>query len=497
MVDRSTFPPQDHFHLQQRFEADIFDCEVEGCIPKELDGALFRVGSDWAYPPKFADDVPFNQDGYISRFRIKGGKCSYSGRWINTLRLQKNRAAGRQLFGYYRNPHTDDSSVQDLLHPEWRSVANTAPLAHGGKLFALKEDGLPYQIDPCTLQTLGQWDFQGQYQCPTFTAHPKIDPATGEMICYGYEASGMASNDLRVFSISAAGKLQREVRLNVPYVSMLHDIALTEKHIIFPVFPYVTSTDWLQLGKVHWAWDQSLPTWFGILPRDGEAEDVRWFNGPTSAVMHTANARTEGDKVILDAPIFDGNPFPFFPALDGSPWDPIKGRATIRRTTFDLSSKQDSYAQEILFPDLGVVDLIRIDDRFTSLPYRYAFTAFNDPSCPFDRDRAGDIRRPIANSYGRFDMRERRFESFFAGATHSLQEVEVVPRHRGAAEGDGFVIGVANNFAKLRSELVIVDAQNLPAGELARIILPFRSNVQVHGRWYDASSLPQLATEIL
>jgi carotenoid cleavage dioxygenase-like enzyme len=496
MSEFSNFP-RSRFYAPQRFEVDLFDCEVAGKIPQELDGVFLRVGSDWAFPPMFKDDSPFNQDGYVSRFRIKNGRCSYKGRWVRTKRFTDNLAVGRQLYGYYRNPFTDDPSVRNPDRPGLRTLANTAAMAHSGRLFALKEDGLPHEIDPVTLDTIGPWDFAGEYRCPTFTAHPKRDPLTGELIAYGYEATGLATDDLWLTVIAPNGTVTRHVRFKVPYVSMIHDIALTDRHIIFPVFPYVTSLDRLRTGKIHWAWDPTAPTYYGIFPRDGEAKDMRWFKGPSRAIVHTINGRSENGKVTLDAPIFDGNPFPFFPSVDGSPWDPGKGRAFVRRVTFDLNSKADTYHEEIVFPEPSVTDLVRIDERYTAQPYRYTFTSYNDESKPFDRAVSGDIKRRISNSYGRFDMQGRKLSSYFAGPTHSLQEVCFIPRKPNAPEGDGFIMGVAHNFAEMRSELIIADAMNMEAGDVARVILPFRSDVQVHGHWFTSADLPSLANENL
>jgi carotenoid cleavage dioxygenase len=495
MVDFSGRAPLDGFFAPQRFEADVADCQVLGQIPADLDGAFVRIGSDWAYPPLHADDAPFNEDGYVSRFRFRGGRCSYRGRWIKTRRYKNNHAAGRQLYGYYRNPWTDDPLVRDVERPALRSTANTAPMAHAGRLFALKEDGLPHEIDPVTLDTLEVCDFHGGYKSQTFTAHPKTDPVTGEMFAYGYEATGPASNDLWFTVLDKTGKVTRELRLKTPYVSMVHDIALTRTHIVIPVFPYVTSLEWLKAGRIHWAWDHGAPLYYGVLPRDGEAKDLRWFKGPPRAVVHTLNARSEGEKVILEAPIFDGNPFPFFPALDGTPWNPEKGRALIRRVTFDLASKDDGFHEEILFGGRAVSDLMRIDDRFVSLPYRYGYTAFQDPQKPFTADLPGPWRRRLVNSYGRFDLHSGETQSYFAGPCHSLQEVQFVPRKGSNREGDGYLLGVAGNFAESRSELVIVDAEHLAAGDLARVILPFRSTLQVHGKWFTAEELPALGAE--
>lgn len=119
-----------------------------------------------------------------SAFRIARGRVAYRGRWIRTRRFEANLGAGRQTYGYYRNPYTDDLSVRDLDRPEVRTVMNTAPFAHARRLFATKEGGLPHEIDPVALSTVGLGhDFEGGYRSPTFTAHPKTDPVSGDLVC--------------------------------------------------------------------------------------------------------------------------------------------------------------------------------------------------------------------------------------------------------------------------------------------------------------------------
>ena len=485
MVDFSNQPTMKGFFAPTRFEVDVYDCEVVGKIPTDINGAFVRLGGDWFYPPKSADDSPFNVDGYVSMFRFKNGIVDFKGRWVKTPRFLADRAAHKQLFGMYRNPLTDDPSVKDLD----RTVSNTTPLAFAGKLFTLKEDSLPYEINCNTLETIGPWNFHGKYKSLTFTAHPKVDPVSGEMICYGYEATGLETNDVFLYTINKKGEVTREVRFKVPYISMVHDIGLTQKHVIIPVFGFVTSMERLKEGKVHWGWDSKAPSYVGVIPRDGDGKDIRWFKGPERATVHTLNARTEGEKVILEAPIYDSNPFPFFPPIDGSPWDPQKARAFIRRNTFNLGSNDDGFTEEKLF-QMNVSDLGRVDDRFLSLPYRYAFTAYGDRDRPFDEARAGNLKGRVNNCYGRFDLATGKMNSYFAGDTHSLQEVCFIPRTNSTEEGAGYIIGVASNYAEMRSELIIADAQHLEDGDVARVILPFRATAQVHGRWMAENELP-------
>lgn len=470
-----------------RFEADVYDCEVtEGSIPTELDGTFYRVGGDWFYPPKFHDDSPFNADGYVTMFRFSNGSVDYRGRFVRTPRYLADAKVRRQLFGYYRNGRTDDPSVRGVS----RNVANTNLIAHAGKLFALKEDSRPMMIDPDTLETLGEWDFHGDYGAPTFTAHPKVDHATGEMITYGYEVDGDASNAIAVYFIDKGGRVTRSVRFAAPYVSMIHDIAVSEKHIVFPVYGMVTNAERLQAGKIHWGWDGSQSTYYGVLPRDGSAKDVRWFKGPERAVVHTFNAVTRGNKLVMEAPISDSNPFPFFPNVDGSPFDRARGRTVVRRVTLDLHSRSGDWTEEILYPDAPGA-LSRLDDRYITHPYRYGFMGFADATKPFDTARGGEMRGRITNSYGRFDFASGGLQAFFAGDVHGLQECSFAPRSAGAPEGDGFLLGVASNYAERNSELVVVDATTLR--QVARVRMPFRLSNQIHGIYVPSGDLPRAA----
>jgi carotenoid cleavage dioxygenase len=142
-----------------------------------------------------------------------------------------------------------------------------------------------------------------------------------------------------------------------------------------------------------------------------------------------------------------------------------------------------------------VSDLGKVDPRVLSLPTRYAYTSFSDPDRPLDRAAiGGGAPASATNSYGRFDLATGKVERYFAGATHNLQELSFVPRKRSGAagftEGDGYLVGVAENLAEQRAELVIADAQRLADGDVARVLLPFRISPQVHGVWAGADELP-------
>ncbi|KAH7357402.1 retinal pigment epithelial membrane protein-domain-containing protein [Pyrenochaeta sp. MPI-SDFR-AT-0127] len=188
------------FPKQTRFEGDIEELEVSGKIPSCINGTYFSIQTDHRYAPKYEHDVLFNGDGAVSAFRIFEEHVDRTRRYVQTDRFNAESDALRALFGRYRNPYTDGPSVRHLI----RTAANTNIVFWRGVMLALKEDGPPFALDPVTLQTIGRYDFEGQVLSLTFSAHPKIDPVTSEIICFGYEAGGNgndASRDIIVCTI--------------------------------------------------------------------------------------------------------------------------------------------------------------------------------------------------------------------------------------------------------------------------------------------------------
>ena len=161
-----------------RMETDAYDLEIEGRIPPGLQGAYVRNSADPQYPPLLGTDLFLNGDGMLHMVRFENGHADLKTRYVKTEKLALERRARRALFGAYRNSFTDLPEVAGKDN----AAANTSVLWHNGKLYALKESQRPMEIDPETLETRGLWDFNGKLKSKTFTAHPKVDPQTGESI---------------------------------------------------------------------------------------------------------------------------------------------------------------------------------------------------------------------------------------------------------------------------------------------------------------------------
>jgi carotenoid cleavage dioxygenase-like enzyme len=459
------------FNSPTRFEADVYDCEVWGQIPSDIDGTFYRVQCDFQYrPPQNEWPTAFNGDGHVSAFRFANGSVDFKSRYVKTERLMTERRARKRLWGVYRNHLTDDPSVANVD----RGAANTHLYWHGGKLLVLKEDALPYAIDPHSLETLGRWDFHGKWTATSMAAHPKIDPLTGEMIGYGYQAKGDLSTDIAVYTINNRGHIVKEVWLKAPYLGIMHDIAITQKYVVIPVIARTSSLERLKSGEPMWEWDGNLPTMVGVLPRDGDAKDVRWFKGPARNTLHFLNATDGDNKITMELPVSDGERTP----------------SQIKRWTFNLNSKSDAFEEEVVSTSNGV--LARMDDRYLSLPYRYGYVGNNDASKPYDTATGGNRAGRVTNTYRRFDLRNPGFDKenvFFVGPTHGLQESGFVPRKGSTEEGDGYIMGVASNYAEMLSELHIVDAQRMEEGAVAVVKLPFRLRGGTHVNWFSSDDL--------
>ncbi|HTV77873.1 MAG TPA: carotenoid oxygenase family protein [Steroidobacteraceae bacterium] len=465
-----------------RSENDLYDCEVEGKLPADLDGTWFRVGPDPQYPKpeKYEHDIMFDGEGHVGAFRIKDGHVDFRSRYARTQRWKAQHAARRSLFGMYRNPTTDDPSVKGLS----RGTANTQIFYHHGKLLSLKEDSPPVALNPLTLETTDDYyTFGGGLLGLTHTAHPKLDSETGEYVAFGYEAKGLATDDVFVFSADRTGKVNWHAWIKVPYAGMIHDFAVTQKHIVFYVVPLATNMGLIN-GTIpqfngpgpHFAWDSTLPTWFGVIRRGGDGKDLRWFKGPGYMCTHVMGCWSDGDKVTVDMDGGESNQFPFFPQLHEQ-FDPVKAAGRVMRFSVDLKNRrQTTYDIKLIHPEVNGA-LSRQDDRYHTLPYRFGYLLSSD--------------RQAGSRWAVFDHQKDTVSFFGLGRDVSLAEMTFVPRKNGAAEGDGYLIGVASHPREGgRSDVVLVDTQHLDAGPVATIKMPYRLAPQIHGFWVPGDQLP-------
>lgn len=477
-------PTYSAFDKPGRIEADIYELEVEGAIPVDLRGTFYRNAPEPTFGPKLGDDIFINGDGMIGAFRFEHGHVDFKSRYVRTEKFVRERQARRSLFGAYRNPFTDDESVRGLS----RGTANTNIVWHGGKLLALKEDSPPVAIDPHTLETQGVWRYDGKLTSTTATAHPKIDPLTGELIFFGYQAKGEFSDDIAVHIANAQGEIVYEEWFKMPYVCLMHDVAVTREHIVFAFMPTTTDVARMKSGGPKWQWNPDPhQTIIGILPRGGRAADMRWFEGPPCWLFHYFNAYTEGTTVVVDGCVSEAQTFPFlYP--DPAAFDPAKAVPRATRWTFDLSSDANTFESRTLWPDY--CEFPRIDERFMTTRHTVGFMIASDPSRDFS---GGGHFGPAFNTVARVDFDTGRISRYALDVHSTAQEPVFVPRAPDAPEGDGYLLLLVNRYDTMLNDLLLFDAQDLEAGPIATIKLPIRLRNGLHVNWVPHHMLPPQA----
>ncbi|KAF2999657.1 hypothetical protein E8E13_000333 [Curvularia kusanoi] len=433
-----------------------------------------------------AKDLWFNGDGNISAFRIKGGRCNFQQRYVRTEKFLREREAGKSLIGKYRNKFTD--AVEFKI----RTTANTTVLYFNGRLLACKEDAPPYSLDPKTLETKCLETFNDQLPCLTFTAHPKYDDVTQELVCFGYEAKGDGTPDVCYFAIDHNERLVETVWLVSPIVAMIHDFAITENWVLFPIIPQTCDLERMREGGEHWQWNPDVPFYLGVLPRRGASgTDAKWFRAPNAFPGHTVNAYEDKEgNIVLELPLSDKNVFYWWPDAQGNAPNPKEIRSDLVRFTFDpRSDNLDLPLPEVLIKE--DCEFPRINDLFSGKKHQHVFMDVMDPSLGTNFDEilpkmGGGF--PPYNCIAHLDCQSLHLKKYFPGRTHLVQEPVFIAR-KGAdiPEDDGWVMALVNNYSSMSSELHIIDTRDFTRPQ-AIIDLPIRLRAGLHGNWVDTKS---------
>jgi carotenoid cleavage dioxygenase-like enzyme len=442
-------------------EYDLADLTVVGELPRGLNGTLLRNGPNPQFPPVDPRQHHwFTGDGMVHAFTLGDGRARYRNRWIRTDKWLADNASGRSLLSGYGEPPDPSREVADT------GVANTNVVWHAGRLLALEEAHLPYELDLATLGTRGVQSFGGVLEGP-FTAHPKIDPVTGELVAFGYAAEGKLTPGMTYSTISADGVVTRFERFEAPYSSMVHDFAVTERHVLFPVLPLHGSMQRAEAGQMPYAWEPDLGGHIGVIRRDRGVASLRWFRAESCFVFHVLNAWDEGNRIVADVMQYDEPPL--FPRADGATSPPDATRARLVRWTLDPDAGTDAFKRTALDDMSG--EFPRLDERRAGL--RNRFGTFAGES----HDDSG------LDTIVWLDLVSGRRASFTLPAGDATSEPVFVARNPQAAEGDGWLLAVVWRGEQRRSDLIVLDADGIERGPLATVQLAHRVPFGFHGNW--------------
>jgi carotenoid cleavage dioxygenase len=443
-----------------RLEGDAPDLEVVGELPRGLNGTYYRNGPNPAFEPPgryhWCDG-----DGRIHAIRLEDGRASYRNRWVRSVGLEAERAAGRALF-----PGLFD--LQPSETPTYKNTGNTNIVWHAGKLLALMEAALPTQLRPDTLETVGEYDFGGRL-AGSMTAHPKIDPETGEMLFFGYGPFPY----LQYWVADRTGVLVRHEVIDLPWGSMIHDFAVTANHVVIILNPLVFSFDDLARRGGPFTWEPERGTRLGVMPRSGGAADVRWYEAEACYVFHPLNAYEEAGTIVLDVARYPRLDF-MTPKAARDPGLDDDATSKLHRWTIDLAG---GGVGSRALDDVGA-EFPRADERRLGRKHRWGYVAAVGPE--------GPSRMPLFTAIRRYDLERGTIEERTFGAGNGVGEPLFVPRMPDAAEDDGYVLALAYEAAENRSALHVLDARHIAGEPLATVRLPHRVPYGFHGNWVPA-----------
>jgi carotenoid cleavage dioxygenase-like enzyme len=479
----------------ETFESNLQLLDESTTIPEDLSGAFIRTGPNPYFNPS-ARYHWFDGDGMSHVVRFKNGTASYCNRFVDTARLREEKKAGYaaggkigDMKGFSGIAHI----VLDLLKKKLGVLStshgfgtgNTALAYHAGRLLTLNEGDLPYHLKiACNglVETIDRITFDGKLlnnkkntRPASFTAHPKIDPKTGEMFAFAYSVENEPF--LWFTRIDPSGTVVAD--FPVPGLRgpiMMHDFALTQNHVIFIDAPLFFKPEaMIKKGTLPFDFDKTVPLRLGVMRRDLDVADknsVTWFTLDPGMCFHVANAweveNTNNKNAVIEVYLCTFKDFSLdqFTAISADA-EPHLTRVTLNLNTGEAVSTQ-------LLDLCG--DFPTVPVSLVARPTRYAYVAtFNTSS----------FGSPVFYGVAKVDLTASGAENATVGLIEHGEgrvggECYFVPRQKQvqekvtteeSSEDDGYLVTYVYDETKKESECVVYDAKTMSSTPVARVNL--------------------------
>jgi carotenoid cleavage dioxygenase-like enzyme len=420
------------------------ELEVVGTLPTELEGRYLRNGPNPITPVDPATHHWFVGDGMVHGIRLRDGRAD----WYHARMVRSTKVS--EALGEAPVPGERHAGME---------TANTNVIGLAGRTLAIVEAGarpveLTYDLDTICHTDLGGLPHG-------YTAHPKVDPATGDLHAISYH---WGIPHLEYSVIGADGAVRQVSPVEIEGGPMVHDCSITERWAVVYDLPVTFDIDTAMAGGTFpYTWKPDRAARVGLIPLGGSGADVRWFEVAPCYVFHPLNAHDDGDQVVLDVVRYDR----MFDAVRLGPDDgaPLLWRWTIDTATGAVREEQLG-DQPMEFP--------RVDERLVGRAHRWGYGS--------EIRREGD-----ENGFGgnliRIDGKSGDMTRIDLGPGRTGGEWVMVPRHAAAAEDDGWLMTLVHDAATDRSELVVLPAADPADGPVARVLLPNRVPLGFHGNW--------------
>jgi all-trans-8'-apo-beta-carotenal 15,15'-oxygenase len=489
IAPRSSYSREDwqrgYASLKQEFTYNID--QVEGEIPTNLSGTLFRNGPGLFDVNGQRIHHPFDGDGMISAVTFQNGRAHFRNRFVRTEGYVAEQQAGRILYRGVFGTQKPGGWLNNLFDFRLKNIANTNVIYWADRLLALWEAAEPHRLDPATLETLGLDDLDGILKPGSaFSAHPRIDLHSeqdgGSPCLVNFAIKPGLSSEISVYEISPIGRLLRQYSAITPGFCFIHDFVITPHYCVFFQNPVSFNPLPFALGMrsagecITFQPDQL--TKVILVPRSTEAGRVnssrgnnhsksRTFEIPSGFVFHHANAFEQGSELVIDSICYASLPS-------------VEPDADFRQTNFEalapgqlwrfrLNLETGTTQQEML--EERCCEFPTIHPDHVGRPYRYVYLAAADA--------------PTGNAPNqailKLDLDSGQSQLWTAAPKGFVSEPVFVPKPGGTAEDDGWLLAMVFDAECDRSYVAILDASDLERGTVARLYLKHHVPYGLHG----------------
>ncbi len=440
-------------------EVTALNLNVIGEIPKDLYGAYYRNGPNPVHAPQTLHHW-FDGDGMLHAIHFENGKAEYRNRYIRSDDYNAEVAgtidAGGVLLPANR---ARENKV-------YKDTANTDVVIHNGQLMALWYiSGTPVRVDARTLETIGNDSFGGKLS-RNVSAHSKVDPETGEFVFFDYS---LYEPWMTFGTVSPANELVHFEKVDLPGPRLPHDMGLTKNYVVLHDLPIVFSESGLRnsMWQIKMA-DQ--PARFGVVPRRGRGDQIRWFETDSCYIYHVINTWEEGDEVVMTACMMTPNGFA--PNPEYGPYAAMVNILALHAVPVEwrMNMRTGDCKKRILDDRIGEFPVVNLD--YAAKKTRWSYHVAMSP----------DQLQKFAGLY-KYDLETGNAETYMYEPGMFGSEPAFAPRINAKSEDDGYVVVFVTNENTGASEAQVIDAQNFEAGPVARVQIPARVPAGFHGTW--------------
>ncbi|OIW00653.1 hypothetical protein TanjilG_09134 [Lupinus angustifolius] len=461
----------------------IHSLPVTGTIPEAVNGVYLRNGANPMFEPTAGHHL-FDGDGMVHAVTINDDAASYACRFTETERLVQEKKLGRAMFPKAIGELHGHSGILRLLlfyarglagivdHRHGAGVANAGLIFFNGKLLAMSEDDLPYelQITPSgDLKTVGRFNFSGQLNS-AMIAHPKLDPYSGELFALSYDVT---KPYLKYFRFSPEGEKSPDVEIRLSVPTMTHDFAITENFVVIPDQQVVFKLPEMIKGGSPVKFDGAKKSRFGILPKYAKDENsVIWVESEDTFCFHFWNAweETETNEVVVIGScmtppdsIFNESDEHLKSVLSEIRLNLKTGESTRRSIIPEING-------HVMNLEVGMVNRNRLGRKT-----RFAYLAIAEPW-------------PKISGFAKVDLLTGELKSHNYGNNSYGGEPFFLPKNDNfGEEDDGYILAYVHDESTWESELQIVNAMDLKVE--ATVKLPSRVPYGFHGTFVEAKEL--------